>query len=100
MHCVPTGLHTCRLEWLYTKAAEGAAQVAWSDAEPEVFVQDRRIVESAQPWYDREGGDFERSVEADASTLLARKIVALASRGEWETKRSSLPQRRLVRVRA
>jgi len=63
-------------------------------------VQDRRIVESAQPWYDREGGAFERSVEADASMLLARKIVDLASRGEWETKRSSLPQRRLVRVRA
>ena len=100
MHFVPTGLHTCRLEWLYTKAAEGEAQVAWSDAEPEIFVQDRRIVESSQPWYDREGGAFERSVEADASMLLARKIVELASRGEWETKRSSLPQRRLVRVRA
>ena len=100
MHFVPTGLNTCRLEWLYTHASEGAAQVAWSAAEPEVFVQDRRILESAQPWYDREGGDFERSVEADASTLLARKIVDLASRGEWETKRSSLPQRRLVRVRA
>ena len=63
-------------------------------------MQDRRIVESAQPWHDREGGAFERSVEADASTLLARKIVDLASRGEWETKRASLPQRRLVRVRA
>jgi hypothetical protein len=100
MHCVPTGLHTCRLEWLYTHAAEGEAQVAWSDAEPEVFVQDRRILESSQAWYDQAGGDFERSVEADASALLARKIVELASRGEWETKRSSLPQRRLVRVRA
>jgi hypothetical protein len=56
--------------------------------------------ESAQHCYTQEGSDFERSVEADLSTLMARRIVELAAEGSWEEKRSSLPRRRVVAVRA
>jgi hypothetical protein len=69
------------------------------DEEPKLFTQDR-IVESSQEWYERCGNDFERSVEADVPTLLARQIMRLAESGEWENERTSLPQRRLVRVRS
>jgi hypothetical protein len=34
------------------------------------------------------------------STLMARRIVELAARKEWGQARSSLPQRRVVQVRA
>jgi SAM-dependent methyltransferase len=54
--------------------------VIWSHREPKIFRQDRVVLESSQPWYDRDGGSFERSVEADVSTLLARRIVELATR--------------------
>ncbi len=63
-------------------------------------MQDRRLVESSQPWYDETGGDFERSVEADYTMLTARKIVELARLGQWQEKRESLQQRRVVSFRA
>lgn len=100
IHVVPTGVNTCQVEWLMHEASMGRSGVTWTDEEPEVFAQDRCILESAQPWYDRDRRDFERSVEADACTLLVRRIVALAEQGRWEEKRSSLPQRRIVPVRA
>lgn len=68
--------------------------------EPTIVRQDREIMESAQPWYDRDGGAFERSVEADYAMLLARRIVELAGEGRWEEKRSSLPARRVLEIRA
>ena len=43
---------------------------------------------------------FERSVEADAATLLARRIYALATAAGWEAARDGLPPRRVVTVRA
>jgi phenylpropionate dioxygenase-like ring-hydroxylating dioxygenase large terminal subunit len=98
MHAVPTGTNTCRLEWAYS-TFEPCPDVSWTDEDPEVLAQDRRLLESSQPWYDRAGDAFERSVEADGSTLLVRRIIALAARGEWEAKRASLPQRRLVPIR-
>jgi phenylpropionate dioxygenase-like ring-hydroxylating dioxygenase large terminal subunit len=100
MHLVPTGVNTCRLEWLSSRSDEGEAHIIWSDDEPEIFKQDRLLIESAQFTYEKEGDAFERSVEADAATLLARQIVKLAGEEKWENSRSSLRQRRIVRVRA
>ncbi|MGH9896113.1 MAG: Rieske 2Fe-2S domain-containing protein, partial [bacterium] len=71
IHVVPTTADTCRVEWLYTNPSHDGSALAWSDQEPEIFAQDRRVLERAQRSYEREGSDFEKSVEADASTLLA-----------------------------
>jgi phenylpropionate dioxygenase-like ring-hydroxylating dioxygenase large terminal subunit len=98
IHLVPNGPNMCRLEWLVTRLLPIGPHVRWSNKEPRIFAQDRRILESAQRWYAQEGSDFERSVEADASTLLARRIVELAAEGLWEEKRFSLPRRRVVTV--
>ena len=100
MHFVPTGPNTCRVEWLATKLLPVGRRIRWSNKEPRIFAQDRCVLESAQRWYTQEGSDFERSVEADLSTLMARRIVELAAEGSWEEKRSSLPHRRVVTVRA
>jgi phenylpropionate dioxygenase-like ring-hydroxylating dioxygenase large terminal subunit len=99
MHFVPTGVNTCRLEWLNTKLLSLGSRASWCHNEPRIFKQDRRLLESAQPAYDREGSGFECSVEADASTLMVRRIVALAMRKEWEQARSSLSRRRVIHVR-
>ncbi|WP_438028528.1 Rieske 2Fe-2S domain-containing protein [Sorangium sp. So ce233] len=100
LHFVPTGENSCRLEWMVTNPMPFGPKVGWSKQEPKIFAQDRILLESAQPWYDRGGGTFERSVEADASSLLVRRVVELAARGAWESTRASLPKRRLVGVRA
>jgi phenylpropionate dioxygenase-like ring-hydroxylating dioxygenase large terminal subunit len=100
MHFVPTGPNTCRMEWLVSRVLPFGPRVAWHDGEPRIFAQDRRLLESAQPAHDTDGDEFERSVEADASTLLVRKVVALAARNEWHTGRAALAPRRVVRVRA
>jgi phenylpropionate dioxygenase-like ring-hydroxylating dioxygenase large terminal subunit len=97
-HFVPVAENACRLEWLTTNPLPGP-KLLWRRREPLVPRQDRRLLESAQPWYDALGGDFERSVEGDVPTLLARRIVDLASEGLWEDKRDTLPQRRLFRAR-
>ena len=34
-------------------------------------------------YYDEDGNEFERSVEADADAITARRIVGLASNGGW-----------------
>jgi phenylpropionate dioxygenase-like ring-hydroxylating dioxygenase large terminal subunit len=97
MHFVPTGPGTSRMEYL--SSIKSGSGVAWIEQEPKIFTQDR-IVESAQLWYERDGDSFERSVEADASMLLARQIVQLAERGEWEQKHGTLRPRRVVQVRS
>ncbi|HXC56724.1 MAG TPA: Rieske 2Fe-2S domain-containing protein [Rhizomicrobium sp.] len=94
MHFVPTGDGTCRQEWLTSKPESG---LAWSDEEPILFRQDRLLIESAERW---RGSFQERSVEADVSTLLVRRIVALAAAGRWDSEREKLPARRVVTVRA
>ena len=79
----------------------GAPQtIGWADETPEIFEQDRLVLESAQLAFDREGHGFERSVEADAPTLLARRVYALASEGRWAEGRSALTQRRVLKVRS
>lgn len=100
MHFVPTGIDSCRQEWMITKLLPLGRRTSWSNRQPRIFKQDKKIMESAQPWYTVEGYSFERSVEADAATLLARKIVGLAARKEWDCARMRLPERRVVRVRA
>jgi nitrite reductase/ring-hydroxylating ferredoxin subunit len=98
MHFVPTGPATCRLEWLW-REPKGTG-VTWVEDEPKLIAQDRAVLESSQPWYDREGDGFERSVEADLPTLLVRQVIALAEAGQWEHKRASLPRRRVISVRS
>ena len=100
MRFVSTGANTCRLEWLSSRSDDSETSIIWSDDEPEIFRQDRFLLESAELAYEKEGNVFERSVEADAATLLARQIVKLAEEGKWEDSRPLLRQRRIVRVRA
>ncbi len=68
--------------WLLQRepTPEPAAPI-WSDKEPEILAQDRRVLESAQRAYAREGDRFEQSVEADATTPAARRAVRLAVQG-------------------
>jgi phenylpropionate dioxygenase-like ring-hydroxylating dioxygenase large terminal subunit len=103
MHVVPTSSNTCRLEWLVepNPVPLWPRQLTWSPREPKIFKQDRLLIESSQPWYDREPDPrFERSVEADASTLMVRRMYDMALAGTWQQEWSSLPKRRLVDVRA
>ena len=98
LHMVPTGPSSCRIEWLTRKRGKEPV-VEWCPDEPKTLEQDRVLQESAQSNYLRAGDDFERSVPADYATLLSRKILDLARRGEWEQGRSKLVQRKLVQVR-
>lgn len=103
LHCVPTTEETCRLEWLMSvmpsqRTIDGT-RVSWSDEEPLIMMQDRSLLESAQAAYRREGAHFECSVQADTCTLLARRIIGLASEGRWPGARATLPARRVVSVK-
>jgi phenylpropionate dioxygenase-like ring-hydroxylating dioxygenase large terminal subunit len=104
MHIVPTGSSSCRLEWLYepNPIPLMGGRVLWSAREPKIIRQDRELIESSQTWYDnaREDECFERSVEADAATLLIRRIHDMAVQGTWQQKWSSLPKRRVVDIRS
>ena len=64
------------------------------------FGQDRRVMESAQRAYETEGGAFERSVEADAPTLAARRIVRWAAQGRWPAEKARMPARRTIAARS
>jgi|HubBroStandDraft_1064217.scaffolds.fasta_scaffold05042_7 nitrite reductase/ring-hydroxylating ferredoxin subunit len=97
INIVPTGTTSCRRDWLWRRG-DGSG-VTWWDEEPKIVSEDRHIVESSQPAFERYGHSFERSVEADFTSYLVREVVALAAAGEWETRRKSLPQRRIVRYR-
>lgn len=99
MHFVPTGPDSCRFEWLWSKLAPVGRRVRFERAEPLIFKQDRLILESSQPRYRDLDAPWERSVEADITTLTLRRIISLAAEGRWEAERASLPQRRLVRAR-
>ncbi|MDQ2860715.1 MAG: aromatic ring-hydroxylating dioxygenase subunit alpha [Pseudomonadota bacterium] len=103
IHLVPTGAATCRQEWMAsTGPAEAgtAPAVTWTDEVQPIFEQDRLVLESAQRAFAREGHGFERSVEADAPTLLARRIHALACAGRWEREGTRLAERRVIKVRS
>jgi len=103
IHMIPTGAASCRQEWMASTGlapAGSARAVAWTDEAQPIFEQDRLVLESVQRAVAREGHAFERSVEADAPTLLARRIYALACAGRWKDGRGGLAERRVLRVRS
>jgi phenylpropionate dioxygenase-like ring-hydroxylating dioxygenase large terminal subunit len=103
MHHTPTRPGHCRQHWLFSMAlAEGEQTHAlrWTDKEPEILRQDRVLMESAQLAYVSEGDDFERSVEADAPTLLARRIIRLAAAGRWPADKAKLSFRERLTIRS
>lgn len=98
---VPTGTGRCRQHWLVSLPIPDAPHaVRWTDEASEILEQDRRVLESAQLNYAVEGDGFERSVEADAPTLLARRIVRLAREGRWPMDRDRLPAHRHLVARS
>jgi phenylpropionate dioxygenase-like ring-hydroxylating dioxygenase large terminal subunit len=101
MHMVPTGPASCRQEWMMSTgpATLGSARLTWTDEPHVIPEQDRALMESAQKVVDADSHAFERSVEADAPTLLARRIDALACEGRWPGEAERLPFRRLLSVR-
>jgi phenylpropionate dioxygenase-like ring-hydroxylating dioxygenase large terminal subunit len=81
LHHVPTVPGRCIQHWLLQRGpVETAQPPIWTSAEPEILAQDRAVLESAQRAYTLEGDAFEQSVEADATTLAARRLIALAAR--------------------
>jgi phenylpropionate dioxygenase-like ring-hydroxylating dioxygenase large terminal subunit len=84
LHHVPTAPGRCRQHWLMASGAaseERPHEVRWVEAEPEILAQDRVVMESAQLAYAGEGGGFEISVAADATGLMARRLLRLAAAG-------------------
>jgi phenylpropionate dioxygenase-like ring-hydroxylating dioxygenase large terminal subunit len=99
IHCVPTGTNTCRIEWMMRLPIPFGPKVLWTPVNSPVFTQDKELLESSQQYYDQEGSGFERSVEADAAALTARRIVELAGNGGWRREAGAVPQRRVVHVK-
>jgi hypothetical protein len=99
LHCVPTGANTCRVEWMIRVPIPLGRRISWSMRRPKIIVQDKELLESSQGWYDTEGSNFERSVEADISQMTARRIVEMAADTDRANKPYSLPKRRVVHVR-
>jgi nitrite reductase/ring-hydroxylating ferredoxin subunit len=84
MHHTPTAPGRCRQHWLFslnTASPEAPHSVTWTDQTHAIFEQDRVVMESAQQAYETEGGVFERSVEADSATLMARRLLSAARTG-------------------
>lgn len=100
LHFVPTGPASCRMEWLVQHPGLVGDGLSWTDEEGLIFEQDRIILEAAQRNHDRASTPFEQSVEADVVTLLLRRIVNLSEAGRWESDQHTIPQRRLVALRA
>jgi phenylpropionate dioxygenase-like ring-hydroxylating dioxygenase large terminal subunit len=101
VHMIPTAQNACRQGWMVSAGlADGAPKLGWGDATPKVFEQDQALLESCQRAVDEEGHAFEKSVEADAPTLLARRIWALACEGKWPDGAAALAARRIVNVRS
>jgi phenylpropionate dioxygenase-like ring-hydroxylating dioxygenase large terminal subunit len=99
MFFVPTSPRTCRMEYLVSPFQPTGIKVQWLDQVPDIFEQDRQVLEVVQATADQEGDAFERSVEADGVPLQARKIIRLATSKEWEASRASLPSRRIFHCR-
>jgi phenylpropionate dioxygenase-like ring-hydroxylating dioxygenase large terminal subunit len=98
MHMVPTARDECRQEWMVSMgpvSAGEAQRLTWSDEPQPIFEQDRAVMESAQRAIAREGHGFERSVDADAPTLLARRVWTAAAQGKWP----KAGARRILKIR-
>jgi len=100
LHFVPTAPDRCRLEWMSARALPFGARVRFRQEEPAILRQDRLLLESAELTCAEQGALREHHVEADAPALLLRRILESAARGEWEQRRASLPERRVIRVMA
>lgn len=100
LHFVPTAPDRCRLEWMIARALPFGARVRFRQEEPAILRQDRLLLESAELACAEPGALREHHVEADAPALLLRRILESAARGEWEQRRASLPERRVIRVMA
>jgi len=103
MHHTPTAPGRCRQHWLFSLPIDQGPQthsLRWTDKEPEILAQDRRVMESAQLNYQAEGDGFERSVEADAPTLLARRIMRMAVAGRWPADKDKLQVRGRLLIRS
>jgi len=103
LHHTPLSPGRCRQHWLLSRemaAGESSPGVTWTQAEPEIFAQDRRVLESAQLAYDAEGDGFERSIEADAPSLAVRRIVRWAAQGRTAAQRMRVSSRRVIEVRS
>ncbi|XXX71948.1 aromatic ring-hydroxylating dioxygenase subunit alpha [Sorangium sp. So ce134] len=100
LHFVPTAADRCRLEWMIARALPFGARVRFRPGEPAILRQDRLLMESAEAACAAQSDLREHHVEADAPTLLLRRILEWAARGEWEQRRASLPERRVLRVMA
>ena len=98
VHVVPTGPQRCRVEWLVSGRWFGP-QIRTVRGEPAIFRQDRVLLESAAA-AEADPQWRERSVEADAPTLLLRRIVELAGRGEWTAERAAAEPLRTVQLRS
>lgn len=96
---IPTGENTCRMEFLVTQYQPRPEPLVWLDEVPQILEEDREVLEVLQQTSDAEDA-VERSVEADAVGLLARKIVALARSGRWQEARSAIEPRRVFRSRS
>jgi phenylpropionate dioxygenase-like ring-hydroxylating dioxygenase large terminal subunit len=100
LHLVPTAADRCRLEWLLTSLFPVGRRVRWFKGEPALLRQDRVLLESAERAYAGPSAWSERSVEADAPTLLLRRIIEWAARGEWDQKRTEPSEQRVIRLRS
>jgi hypothetical protein len=85
------------MEWLQ-RQKKGEKGTTWVAEETKLIEQDRVLLESAQPAYDR-GEKFERSVSADFVTVLVRRVMELAETGRWKEDHRQLPQRHFVHLR-
>lgn len=93
LHFVPTGPETCRMEWM--RATFIGRRVRWSRRNGLVNLQDRQVLESAQP----HRGERQISVSADASSLAARRIVEQSAASPGCQQANAMPRRRVVNVR-
>ncbi len=104
MHLVPTGTDTCRLEWLTaimpSSTPLAGVRVRWSEEESTVFIQDRVLLESSAARVRPCRRRIREQRGRRTSTVLARRIIALAAQQRWPSARGRLPHRRVIAVRA
>ncbi len=91
---VPVGPHRTRVEWMRTRWLPGGPRLSPGGTNL-VVAQDARILAHIGRVHRREGRAFERSVEADAVAIWARRHAEALESG----RAASHPARRVVRFR-
>ena len=92
LHFVPTGEGVCRMEFMFPTGGSRYWYSRWGGP---ILAQDRKVLESAQ----RTGAGSEVSVKSDGSTLLFRRILKLAIKGDWPARRETIAPQRVVPAR-